>query len=69
MRCRQGDRVEAFAMKLALDGVGRGSPREERLTRAEWQGLPWVAGGVRAESARLGGFDSAVERWGAEGRP
>ena len=56
-------------MKLALDGIGRGSPREERLTRAEWQGLPWVAGGVRAESAHLGGFDSAAERWGAEGRP
>lgn len=46
----------------------RRSPPEERLTRAESQGLPWVAGEVMAESAWLGGFDSAAKRWGAEAR-
>lgn len=48
----------------------RHSPREERRTQAEWQGLPWVAGGIEGGVCTAGRV--AAERWGAEerqGRP
>lgn len=68
-----GDCVEAFAMKPALDGAGRGSgtAHVEETDAGRGQGLPWggwggIEGGVRT-AGRV-----AAERWGAEerqGRP
>lgn len=67
-------RVEAFAMKPALDGVGRGS-RAAHVRRdccgPSGRVCCWLDGASEG-GVRAAGFDSMAERWGAEerqGRP